>query len=185
MLGSERRILLRSVSNGMVHTNHEAKTALVDDFYDGLLGKCSDREFSINLEQLGIPDFDLTTLDAPFNEEAWDTIKQLPSDKAPGPDRYTGRFYKTCWEVIKSDVMAAISAVGSRKFMNFQVLNTALITLIPKKEGADQVKDFRPISLVHSFAKLITKILANRLASKLNDDFPKSKHLYSGPLHPR
>jgi hypothetical protein len=43
------------------------------------------------------------------------------------------------------------------------------ITLIPKKDNADQVKDFRPISLVHSFAKLITKILASRLASRLND----------------
>ena len=28
-------------------------------------------------------------------------------------------------------------------------------------------KDFRPISLVHSFAKLVTKLLANRLASRL------------------
>jgi hypothetical protein len=35
------------------------------------------------------------------------------------------------------------------------------VTLIPKKEGAGEVKDFCPISLVHSFAKLITKILAN------------------------
>jgi len=43
------------------------------------------------------------------------------------------------------------------------------ITLIPKKDGADQVKDFRPISIVHSFAKLIIKILATRLASRLND----------------
>jgi hypothetical protein len=33
--------------------------------------------------------------------------------------------------------------------------------------GADQVKDFRPISLVHSMAKLVTKILANRLGNKL------------------
>jgi hypothetical protein len=40
--------------------------------------------------------------------------------------------------------------------------------LIPKKDRADNIKDFRPISLVHSFVKLITKILANRLASKLN-----------------
>ena len=43
------------------------------------------------------------------------------------------------------------------------LLNSAFITLQHKKEGADQPKDFRPISLVHSFAKLITKLLANRL----------------------
>jgi len=48
------------------------------------------------------------------------------------------------------------------------MLNSAYITLIPKKADAEQVKDFRPISLVHSFAKLVTKILANRLACHLN-----------------
>ncbi|WVZ62943.1 hypothetical protein U9M48_012631 [Paspalum notatum var. saurae] len=63
--------------------------------------------------------------------------------------------------------MAAVSAVWSRKFGNFGTLNSAFITLIPKKESADQPKDFRPISLVHSFAKLLTKLLANRLAARL------------------
>jgi hypothetical protein len=63
--------------------------------------------------------------------------------------------------------MLAISAVWSRKFCNFSNLNSVYITLIPKVEGADQIKDFRPISLVHSFAKLVTKLLANRLATKL------------------
>jgi hypothetical protein len=33
---------------------------------------------------------------------------------------------------------------------------------------ANTARDFRPISLVHSFAKLITKILANRLAPRLD-----------------
>jgi hypothetical protein len=46
---------------------------------------------------------------------------------------------------------------------------SAYITLIPKVEGTDQVKDFRPISLVHSFAKLVTKLLANRLATKFQE----------------
>jgi len=48
------------------------------------------------------------------------------------------------------------------------MLNSAYISLIPKRAEADQVKDFRPISLVHSFAKLVTKILANRLAGHLD-----------------
>lgn len=30
-----------------------------------------------------------------------------------------------------------------------------------------QVKDYRPISLIHSFAKLVGKVLANRLAPLL------------------
>jgi hypothetical protein len=38
-----------------------------------------------------------------------------------------------------------------------------------QKQMDDQVKDFRPISLVHSFAKLVTKILANRLAKRLTE----------------
>lgn len=63
--------------------------------------------------------------------------------------------------------MAAVSALWSRKFMNFGMLNTAYITLVPKMDGTDQPKDFRPFSLVHSFAKLITKMLANQLAAHL------------------
>jgi hypothetical protein len=63
--------------------------------------------------------------------------------------------------------LAAVLAVWNRKFDNFGRLKTAYVTLIPKKEGAEEVKDFRPISLVHSFAKLITKVLANRLSGKL------------------
>ena len=44
----------------------------------------------------------------------------------------------------------------------------AYITLLPKKDDAASIRDFRPISLVHSFAKLITKLLANRLAGRLD-----------------
>jgi hypothetical protein len=85
---------------------------------------------------LGILFHDLSALDAPFTKkEVWDTILHLPLDKAPGPDGFTGKFYRVCSEIIKVDVMAVFSVVGSRRFGNFQVLNTAYITLIPKFEG--------------------------------------------------
>jgi hypothetical protein len=69
--------------------------------------------------------------------------------------------------IIKEDVMAVISAVWSRKFAGFHRFNSALVTLIPKKESAEEVKDFCPISLVHSIAKIITKLMAFRLIQKL------------------
>jgi hypothetical protein len=64
--------------------------------------------------------------------------------------------------------MAAISAIWRRDFRNFRLLNSTFITLIPKKEGAAWASDFRPISLTHSFTKLVMKILANRLADRLD-----------------
>jgi hypothetical protein len=39
--------------------------------------------------------------------------------------------------------------------------------LLLKKPGASDLKDFRPISLVNSFAKLIAKLLALHLASRM------------------
>jgi hypothetical protein len=63
--------------------------------------------------------------------------------------------------------MAVMPTICTRKFRGFEVLNTAYITLLPKKVDAEQSKDFRPISLVHSFTKLITKLLANRLVGRL------------------
>jgi hypothetical protein len=65
--------------------------------------------------------------------------------------------------------MATMSTIWSRKFRGIEVLNTTYITLLPKKVDAEQPRDFRPISLVHSFAKLTTKLLANRLVGRLQE----------------
>jgi hypothetical protein len=63
--------------------------------------------------------------------------------------------------------MAVISCVWAKKFRNMGVLNSAFITLLPKIEEGSHVKEYMPISLVHSFAKLVTKVLANRFAGQL------------------
>jgi hypothetical protein len=84
----------------------------MDEFYTNLLGSTQDREHSLDLHAIGVSSHNLDDLDVPFTEkEVWETIKQLPSDKAPGPDGFTGCFYKSCWTTIKQDVMMAISAI--------------------------------------------------------------------------
>jgi hypothetical protein len=65
------------------------------------------------------------------------------------------------------DVVAAVRSVFLGADQHFERLNTALLTLLPKVEGAVELKQFRPISLVHSFAKLVAKLLATRLAPRM------------------
>lgn len=43
-------------------------------------------------------------------------------------------------------------------------LNEAFIVLLPKVDGAVHMKDFRPISLIHSFAKILAMALSSELA---------------------
>jgi hypothetical protein len=66
------------------------------EYYENLLGISLDRAHSINLQELGINSHNLADLDMPFSVEVWATVKRILSDKAPEPDGFTGRFYKTC-----------------------------------------------------------------------------------------
>jgi hypothetical protein len=50
----------------------------------------------------------------------------------------------------------------------FQGLNQALLVLLPKRPDAAALGDYRPISLIHIFAKLVAKTLAERLAPKMD-----------------
>ncbi|KAM0849346.1 hypothetical protein ACQ4PT_053786 [Festuca glaucescens] len=102
-------------------------------------------------------------------DETWAAVKDLPMDKAPGPDGFSGRFFQKAWSIIKDDVFRAFQHLYSLRAKGMRNLNDALIVLLPKKDGAIDVKDFRPISLIHSFGKLFSKMLANRLAPRLSE----------------
>jgi hypothetical protein len=97
-----KNFIAKLVSDDQVYTKHEEKAHLVDLYYEEVLGTSANREHTINLNELGVPMFDLSDLDSPFSEEeAWATIKGLPADKVLGPDGLTGRFHKSCWPIIK------------------------------------------------------------------------------------
>lgn len=58
------------------------------------------------------------------------------------------------------------------------VLSVPIWPWFLKKEDAIQAGDFRPTSLVHSFAKLVTKILANTLSPHLNQLVSSSQNAF-------
>jgi hypothetical protein len=56
-------------------------------------------------------------------------------------------------------------SVFCNNILCLQSINGSYITLVPKVQNPSNVSDFRPISLLNSSVKLITKILDNRLQS--------------------
>jgi hypothetical protein len=47
--------------------------------------------------------------------------------------------------------------------------NDAFMVLLPKMAEASAIKDYHSIALIHTVGKLISKVLANRLAPKLGE----------------
>ena len=153
--------------NGIALT-HKDKEEVIGDYFWNHLGTVVPRPASFLWSALGYNPRDLSELEAPFTEdEIKETIHSTPGDKAPGPDGFTRAFFKSCWEIVKSDVVAVI-ALFVMNSQGFDLLNSANIILLPKKPDARRVTDYKPISLIHSIAKLFSKILANRLAPLLD-----------------
>jgi len=86
----------------------------------------------------------------------------MPVDKAPGPDGFNGMFLKKCWHIIKEDVYQLCNDFFSGN-VSLQAINNSFITLVPKHSNPVTPNDFRPISLLNSILKLITKLMADRL----------------------
>lgn len=86
-------------------------------------------------EALGLPTLQLASIDICFSEEeVWGIIRDLPIDKAPGPDDFMGLFYNTTYPIIKQDVLNAFNAFWSLDSRNFHLVNEAYMILLRKKE---------------------------------------------------
>ena len=106
---------------------------------------------------------DLNSLVAPFSREEIDLlIKQIPTDKAPGPDGFNGLFMKKCWQIIKEDFYKLCDTFFELD-VNLESINNSFITLVAKINSPETVNDFRPISLLNMDIKLLIKLLADRL----------------------
>ena len=70
---------------------------------------------------------------------------------------------------IKADIINAFNALWSLDARSFSLVNDALMILLRKTEAPTRLRDYRPISLMHSFSKLFAKCLARRLAPRLKE----------------
>ena len=112
-------------------------------------------------------------------EEILRVVKELEGNKAPGLDGFSMAFYYHCWGVVEMDVLAVFEEFYQHSKFE-KSLNATFIALIPKKNGASNIRDFRPISLVGSVYKILAKALANCLKEVLDHLISEAQNSFVG-----
>ena len=107
-------------------------------------------------------------LEQPFTEkEIHAALMGMNGDKAPGPDGFTVAFWQSCWEFAKEEIVDLFKEFFEENSFA-KSLNSTFLVLIPKKGGAEDLGDFRPISLLGGLYKILAKVLANRIKEVLD-----------------
>ena len=147
------------------------------------------REINLDFIEPFISSTDIDSLLAPISsEDVKNAFFDINPLKAPGSDGFGGKFYQAYWPIIGPELITAVQSFFHHGKLP-PSLNHTLITLIPKKEAPESPDHFRPISLINTIYKAISKILVTRLRpilqreiSPLQNAFTRDRSIHDNLL---
>lgn len=131
--------------------------------------------FSDNTADLQSPDFVPTrripqhnerneaVLDPVSDEEILKCIKQSCSRKSPGEDGLPKEFYAKAWDIIKEEFTLTINEALLAPDTSSKLMN-GIVVLVKKKSTGNDMKAYRPITLLNFDYKVLTRIIKQRIA---------------------
>ena len=111
-----------------------------------------------------LTEIERNSLETEFKDrEIFDAITTGQKNKTPGPDGISREFYQQCWSTIGGTILQLFKSWYVNPTKIPPEIKQGLITLIYKKGDPEELRNYRPISLLNVDFKIFTKILANRL----------------------
>ncbi|XP_063765417.1 transposon TX1 uncharacterized 149 kDa protein [Eleginops maclovinus] len=110
-----------------------------------------------------VPEGDSADLEAELSaQELQEALQSMQSGKAPGIDGLPADFYKVFWPVMGDDLLDVLRDSLSKGRLPLSC-RRAVLTLLPKKGDLQELGNWRPVSLLCTDYKLLSKVLATRL----------------------
>lgn len=98
-------------------------------------------------------------------EEVLLVINNLKRGSVPGPGGFSTPYYKMFTQLLAPHLTCFFNSKNKGDPFD-RHLNSAFISVLPKlTKDQGEVANYRPISLINNDMKILTKILANRMAS--------------------
>ena len=102
-------------------------------------------------------------------------MKDMNNNKSPGIDGLPIEFYRKFWKFVKNDVSEVL--LNMIKGENLQEnQRKARLVLIYKEGEPNQLKNWRPISLICTDVKVVAKVLARRLKFVMDKIISKNQY---------
>lgn len=96
------------------------------------------------------------------------SLKNMAAGKTPGADGLTSAFYAGFWDILSEPLLCAINYAKRQGRLHISA-RRGILSLIPKKEKDDgYIKNWRPITLLNTDYKILSKAIANRLQKYLS-----------------
>jgi hypothetical protein len=122
-----------------------------------------------------LPDVTNEILEPISLDELYDAVKAGKPHKSPGCDGITQEFFKSKWEIIKEDLLQIVNKMyGESQLPEQQTFR--IIVCLPKRQNAQTLVDYRPLTILNTDFKLLTRSIGNCLKPWVPSLLSNSQH---------